>query len=273
MTLDEKQLKQNNLELDKWLNSENYNEELNDKFSLNIINAIFRNNRNTFHEKFENLVDESMIHLKKNGYVQEDDYLIYERTVMFRSTESDEDYRRRIGRQNHILLEAIMNNNQKEFNYFYKDQFPKIARLILNNNGTHENAKDIFQDALVIVIENVLHQKIDLTCSLGTYMYSVCRYIWLNHLRKRKITTQIEDNYSINERIEILSLNDSSHNIDAVNIAVSQLGNPCKSLLELFYYHNYTWEQIADELGYISAASARNQKYKCMERIREMVNK
>jgi len=130
-----------------------------------------------------------MVHLSKNGYVEEGDYLIYRRGIRFRNTQSDEEYRSRIGKENYELLEAIMNNNQKEFNYFFEDEFPKIARLILNNNGTLENAKDIFQDALVIVIENVLHQKIDLTCSLGTYMYSVCRYIfkWLaNNWPKQK---------------------------------------------------------------------------------------
>lgn len=272
MEFDQNQLIQNSLSLKEWLNPDNYNEELDDTFLLQIISAIFQNNRRGYQEKFQKLLKGSMIHLSKIGYVAESDYLVYRRGIMFRISESDEDYRKRIRKENHELLEAILNNNQKEFNYFYEDEFPKVARLILNNNGTLENAKDIFQDALVIVIENVLHQKIDLTCSLGTYIYSVCRYTWLNYLKKRKITIRLEDSYSINEKIEILSLDDSDNAMDNVTTVVSQLGNPCKKLLELFYYHNYSWKQIADELGYASPASARNQKYKCLERIRELVN-
>jgi hypothetical protein len=50
------------------------------------------------------------------------------------------------------------------------------------------------------------------------------------------------------------------------------LGDPCKELLECFYYKNLSWSEIASRLGYSSAASARNQKYKCLERIRKAVN-
>ena len=57
-----------------------------------------------------------------------------------------------------------------------------------------------------------------------------------------------------------------------VNRAIETLGDPCKQLLECYYYKNLSWAAIASKLGYANAASARNQKYKCLERIRSKVN-
>lgn len=59
---------------------------------------------------------------------------------------------------------------------------------------------------------------------------------------------------------------------ESVNKAIETLGDPCRQLLECFYYENLSWVEIASSLGYSSAASARNQKYKCLERIRKSVN-
>lgn len=59
---------------------------------------------------------------------------------------------------------------------------------------------------------------------------------------------------------------------DTVRTTIETLGDPCKQLLECFYYKNMNWDEIASKLGYSNAASARNQKYKCLERIRKTVN-
>jgi len=53
---------------------------------------------------------------------------------------------------------------------------------------------------------------------------------------------------------------------------IEKLGGKCKELLYHFYYLNRDWKTITEELGYISEASARNQKYKCLEKIRKNLN-
>jgi DNA-directed RNA polymerase specialized sigma24 family protein len=59
----------------------------------------------------------------------------------------------------------------------YEREFPGIARMVLSHGGTVENACDIFQDAMVILLEKIGHGKLTLSSSIGTYLYSVCRHI------------------------------------------------------------------------------------------------
>jgi predicted DNA-binding protein YlxM (UPF0122 family) len=50
---------------------------------------------------------------------------------------------------------------------------------------------------------------------------------------------------------------------------LEKITDPCKGLLESFYFDQLSWDAIAEKYGYSNAASARNQKYKCLERIRK----
>jgi len=65
---------------------------------------------------------------------------------------------------------------------------------------------------------------------------------------------------------------EESDMFELVSKAIESLGDPCKQLLELYYFENHSWETIAYLMKYSSAASARNQKYKCLERIRKIIN-
>jgi len=78
----------------------------------------------------------------------------------------------------------------------------------------------------------------------------------------------------INSELNTIIIEDDNtpENIDDITNAIENLGNPCKQLLELFYYRNESWDNIAELLGYASAGSARNQKYKCLERLRKQLS-
>jgi len=175
---------------------------------------------------------------------------------------------------NQEIINGILSGDQQVFNNLYEDEFPKIVSFIIRNSGRADMAKDVFQDALVIFIEKVYTKKLDLTCSVSTYLYSICRFLWMDQLRQNKREMPLNDNYNyLKDDITIVGVDDDTPDIyENVNSAIEKLGNPCKQLLESYYYKNLSWDEIASSLGYSNAASARNQKYKCLERIRNVVN-
>ena len=71
--------------------------------------------------------------------------------------------------------------------------------------------------------------------------------------------------------VELELYNEPDKYGDVLN-EIDKLGSKCKELLYHFYYLNRDWKTITEELGYISEASARNQKYKCLEKIRKNLN-
>lgn len=174
--------------------------------------------------------------------------------------------------ENEGLIQGILSGDPSIFDDLYEIEFPKVVRLITKNSGTLDSAKDVFQDSLVILMEKVYRKELDLTCSVGTYLYSICRNLWLEQLRKDQKNISFIDPYS-SLVADITSFDEepAPDVFESVNKALSTLGEPCRQLLECFYYENLSWVEIASSLGYSNAASARNQKYKCLERIRKTV--
>lgn len=196
----------------------------------------------------------------------------YSQIMFKRSDLTKSEKRTRILKENQKIINGILSGNQKVFNDLYENEFPSVVKLIINNSGSVDIAKDVFQDALVILMEKVYTNKLDLTCTVSTYLYSVCRYLWMDQLRHKKREVPLNDSYDyIKVDISIAGFNNSPDNYANVNTAIEALGEPCKQLLESYYYKNMSWTEIASSLGYTSAASARNQKYKCLERIRSKV--
>ncbi|HZL12121.1 MAG TPA: sigma-70 family RNA polymerase sigma factor [Prolixibacteraceae bacterium] len=198
-----------------------------------------------------------------------------EDTPMFRKIDlSKSEQKARTFKENQEIINGILSGDQQVFNDLYEDEFPKAVRFIIQNSGRADMAKDVFQDALVIFIEKVYTKKLDLTCSVSTYLYSICRFLWMDQLRQNKREMPLSDNYSyLKDDITVVGFDDATPDIyENVNSAIEKLGDSCKQLLESYYYKSLSWDEIASSLGYASAASARNQKYKCLERIRSMVN-
>ena len=85
-----------------------------------------------------------------------------------------------------IIIELLKSGKQdKAFLKLYKN-YPKVEKLILSKGGSKEDAKDVFQEALIIFYEKVCNTEFKLTSAIGTYLYSVCRFLWKDELIKRK---------------------------------------------------------------------------------------
>ena len=194
--------------------------------------------------------------------------------IMFSRSAPEPGYYERLTKEkNEKIINGILSGNQQIFNDLYEYEFPKVVRMITKNSGNIDSAKDIFQDALVILIEKVNRIELDLTSSIETYLYSICRILWLEQLRKDKRNISLDESYShCDTNFVFIDYETKSDIYDDVNNAIKKFGDPCKQLLECFYYKKMSWDEIASTLGYKNAASAKNQKYKYLERIRSTVS-
>src|SRR5438105_1297170 len=59
-----------------------------------------------------------------------------------------------------------------------------VQSLVINNNGTTDDAKDIFQEAMIVLYEKARSGTFELNCQIKTYVYSVCRRLWLKKLQQ-----------------------------------------------------------------------------------------
>src|SRR4051812_5486762 len=92
------------------------------------------------------------------------------------------------------LLDNLKNEDNASFEVLYKFYFPSIAAHIAQNFGNTEDAEDIFQEAIIVLLQKIRQENFVLTSSLKTYLFAIARNLWLKRLRDTKSNSI--DNFS-----------------------------------------------------------------------------
>jgi len=170
------------------------------------------------------------------------------------------------------FVRGIRAGNDHVLKVLYAHCFPSVLRFITQNSGGEQEAEDIFQEAMVVLYRNVM-KGMELRCQVKTYLYSVSRRLWLKELKDRKkYASRIEDmeefiQLSVDE-VDEMEKAEMQHNTVAKSLV--ELGEPCSELLKRFYVTGETMTQIAESFGYTNADNAKNQKYKCLQRLKRI---
>ena len=165
-----------------------------------------------------------------------------------------------------IVLE-LKRGNTAVLKYCYTKTLGQVEGMVIKNGGSREDAKDLFHDALIILNNNCRTTDFKLTSSLSTYLYSICRYSWLNQLNKQKKGEEmIRKMY---EEVGQLTYKSTNDLVEAIMMAMDKLGEKCKEILLDYYYGKFTYEEIAKNLAYASAQVVRQQKYRCIQKLKE----
>ncbi len=170
------------------------------------------------------------------------------------------------------LLKRLGQNDNEAMEIVYKDNFPMVQSFILQNNGNYDDARDVFQEAMIVLYENAKKDSFVLTAQIKTYVYSVCRRIWLKRLQQLgRFTTPVE---SLSETVpveeEIAEQEQKNVDFALMEDAMHKLGEPCRGLIEAYYIHKKGMVEIASQFGYTNADNAKNQKYKCLVRLKKL---
>src|ERR1035437_2450380 len=168
------------------------------------------------------------------------------------------------------ILQGIKASDDDALRHLYKISYPVIRGMILKNSGSKDDADDIFQDGVIVFYEKVKTDHFKITCSITTFLYAVCRNLWLKNLKRRSLNVSFTETH---EMIDFINETDGEENImnekqKTLMESLKELGDPCKSILMYFYYEQFSMEKIAETLGYTNADNAKNQKYKCLKRLK-----
>jgi RNA polymerase sigma factor (sigma-70 family) len=171
------------------------------------------------------------------------------------------------------LVRELQQGDKKAMEYLYGQYWPMIAHFVWLNHGQQEEAEDLFQEGIIILYEKLLNKDFILQYSLKSYLYGICRNHWLKGLRAKKIFT-IRDSAEFLENIpEIREEEDAVLPDDEeLELVMVQLKEPCHSLLIGFYYQRKSLEQLAKVLHYASPNVAKQMKFRCLERLRKILD-
>lgn len=167
---------------------------------------------------------------------------------------------------------GVLNNSEQVLDKLYKGYFPMVLKFILNNNGDENDAKDIYQECIIILYNKIKSDDFELTSKLKTFIYSVCRRLWLKRLsvlsRNAGNIRDFEDVLAVEEEIE--DHEKTEFEFAKMKSSLEMLGEPCSTIIQDFYIKGLSMQEIVEKFGYTNTDNAKTQKYKCLQRLKKL---
>ena len=173
------------------------------------------------------------------------------------------------------IIEGILANNTLILNQFYKENFLLIRHLIITNSGSEDDAKDVFQEAMVILYRKLKTENIVITSSLSTYLYSVARLVWLKELH-RKSKNRVDFSDTLDEFMqhdrELPDIIERNERLKLYRENFEQLSKDCKTILHMFL-NNIPVREITLSMGYSTDQHTKNRRYRCKKTLINKIRK
>ena len=168
------------------------------------------------------------------------------------------------------LLSAFVQADSKATSKMYEKYLPMVVKYICRNNGSYEDARDVFQEALMALYKQAQGKQFVLTVSLKTYIFSICRYQWLKVLRKNKKVESLEEDFDLQD----IDSNINSHLERAEQFLllhnhISKFSGNNRKILEL-HFQKYSTGEIATQLG-LSKSYVKRKKFECKKQLIESI--
>ncbi|MEO9965093.1 MAG: sigma-70 family RNA polymerase sigma factor [Reichenbachiella sp.] len=169
--------------------------------------------------------------------------------------------------KDHEVLERVSRGDEVALDYLYKKHYKMMTRIVLNNNGSEDEAKDIFQDALLVFWQKAVSGKLVLTSKISTYIYSICLNLWRKELDRKGRLSSEEVDQSIYQEHE------KNEKIKIITECINQLGDTCRRILTYHYFDGLSMTDIAEKLNFANTDTAKTKKYKCKKKLDMMVKR
>ncbi|MDF9795462.1 RNA polymerase sigma factor (sigma-70 family) [Catalinimonas alkaloidigena] len=172
------------------------------------------------------------------------------------------------------LYQGLLKNDQSAFEYLYTQNFPAVRQLIFQYRGSEDDAKDIFQEGVIALWNNIRSGTYQLRegVKLSTYLIQICKLRWMDKMKKASSRYEVKQEVYMEpaEEAEVMVEWIDKEEQSQFQQQFAQLGERCQNLLKRFYFLKQSLQEIAEVMT-IGEASAKNEKYRCMQRLKKIV--
>ena len=153
------------------------------------------------------------------------------------------------------------------FTEYYVAVFPGVAAFVKKSGGTLEDARDIFQDAILALHEKKRNPE-NLILEEHAYLMGIAKNCW------RKRIDQAGKLPKTSLKSSELAMPDEYEPQASEKIYeyLGRVGKKCMDLLKGFYYDRLNMNELAEKFGFSGERSATVQKHKCLQKVREEVH-
>ncbi len=172
------------------------------------------------------------------------------------------------------MITRLRQGDQKELARVYRRYRLEFVQWLVSMYGCDEAiAKDVYQNTIMTFSKKVMEQSIpDLSASLKSYLFGIGKNKYYEY-RKAQRRFEARSSGSQSQALTVVEKENAAEEercIQAMKACLDFLGDPCKSLLQLYYFHNMSMEDIKNALEYKNSNTVKNIKYKCLTRLRKL---
>jgi RNA polymerase sigma factor (sigma-70 family) len=173
------------------------------------------------------------------------------------------------------ILDLMRQNNEAALVELFEANQRMVVSFVTANRGTQDDAEDLLQEAVVVVWQRVRAGTYEHTAKLSTYIFGIVKHLWMRRLARmrRECPMALTEEAATNDDPSILEQLIESEQAQAVVEALRRLGEPCRTLLRLFYWEEMPNEEIAQQMDFANADVVKSKKYQCKKSLEAILRK
>ena len=177
----------------------------------------------------------------------------------------------------HQYIEALRQNDPRGIRKIYDLYSSQAIRWVTNNNGTTDDAKDVFQEALIVLYEKASDPAFVLTCPLGALLHVLWSRKWIDRIRSKNKESVVrkseERRYDLEVADDVLVVAEDAlaqtKEQERLSKAFEQLSELCRRMLSMLC-EGAEAKAVVLELELNSVDTLYRRKNACTQRWRNL---
>ncbi len=172
------------------------------------------------------------------------------------------------------LIEGLTHNEDAAFEFVYRQYYKMTAQYVGTNKGSKDDAQDVFQEALIVLVKNLRNKDFKLSAKVSTYLFAIAKKYWLYKLRGNKDSSLEIENLNTDHLIEddsgLLAENEYDVKHSIIGEVFHLMKEDCRELLTQYYFNKSALGEIAKRMGW-SDDFVKVKKRRCMDALKILV--
>lgn len=167
------------------------------------------------------------------------------------------------------VIQSPKKSAEAALRQLYAQNRAAVNAMVVKGGGSSDMAKDVMQEAMLTLYENIQQDRFKAESKLSSYLYSIARFQWIN--RNRRVKLEREKVQQLPRPVHTEEPTIDADTEERLKTLFSVLGIACQRVLIASFYHGYDMETIAQQMGYANEQIARNKKYQCLKKLKSAI--
>jgi RNA polymerase sigma factor (sigma-70 family) len=176
------------------------------------------------------------------------------------------------------LVSGIRSRDSFILEHIYEKYFPIVKTFITSSGGEDHDAKDIFQETIIIIYQKVQDPAFQIEVSFQSYFNGIFKRLWYKRFRNIPVAYEVDDvkpdiarqSYEEYSEIDALQSDNSKYSLMYKHLLL--LKEECIKLLKLFF-SKLSLQEISQQMGYKNENYTKKRKFFCKEALIESIKK